>query len=152
MWNYFLGNERLDFLIAHHGDYFAHVYPSRIDSTNGFYSWRQNVWSINDEFDKALQRLHQKSEEDKLWLPVVREFTEQFNALKSISYEWADADRVMVTNRNAKEIKGLTFILRSGSFQVEGKKVNSKKSGDDTLFWFDLLPGESCELKIKSGR
>jgi hypothetical protein len=36
--------------------------------------------------------------------------------------------------------------------QIGGKKVNSKKSGDDTLFWFDLLPGESCELLISTSR
>lgn len=146
-WNYFLAQKRLDFLAENRGVYFAHVYPARIDSSNGFYIWRDGHFRVDPEFDKALERLSRCRDQRKLYLTTVRDYLHYREQLDKVVYSTDENGFAVVSNYSTEDIRGLTMAISSHDVSLSGAAVERKKTDDGLVFWFDLPAGQSVTIK-----
>jgi hypothetical protein len=123
-------------------DIIIHCYPPRVDSSNGFYTIKNNVIEVQKDFDQALKRLNDYRMADKIWLTTIRDFLDFRTSLENVSYEIAGDGKVLIKNNGREAIRGLTFSVSGIEYNVEGKKINSKRDGNSNIYWFDIEPGE----------
>ncbi|MFM9026654.1 MAG: hypothetical protein ACKOQ6_01490, partial [Bacteroidota bacterium] len=146
MWNYYLGDARLDFLSKSRGTFIGHYYPARIDSSNGFFNWQGAVWTINPEFDKALERISSRRDSGDFWVMDVSNYLDRAIKLDSIS-SWTDESGVFhVRNDNPLTVNGVTFEIPLEYEPVSEKFIRMKKAGDSRFFWFDMIPKEEVRV------
>ncbi len=67
---------------------------------------------------------------------------------EKISFRYLPDGVIHVYNNNDKPVKGLSLIVRSENVLVNGVVPRSRKVGDETIFWFDINPGDHAVLKV----
>jgi hypothetical protein len=148
MWEFLLGEKRLDFLVENKSVYVAHIYPARIDSVNSFYNWHSDVWTVDPGFDQILSGIDAYRKKGNLWVATMADYLEYAVNKDDLVYELDRSGFAVVSNPTDRLIAGISMCVDGFDVQLTGKEVNRRKTGDSTIFWFDLAPGESTTVRL----
>lgn len=150
MWEYYINEDRLRFLANQRGVYVAHFYPARIDSTSAFYNWDAPNWTIYPQFDRVLKLLSDFRSTGRLWVPTMNDYLDYVTARDKITFATDASGFAVLHNTGTTAIKGLTMSIHGYDVYIQGKEVSRRKSGDELIFWFDMLPNETVTVRMKS--
>ena len=142
MWSYYFNDSRLQDLLKSRATAILHCYPSRADSTNGFYEFRESHFKIQNSLELALQKQAGLRDKGLLQLVSIKDYLDYQTALRNVELRFLTNGKVRVENKGDVDLKGLTFALTSGTMGVRGKKIQSRSEADETFYWFDLNKGE----------
>lgn len=148
MWNYFFDPVRLYDLMAGRGTAVMHVYPSRADSTNGFYHNSDGVYLIRKEFDEILARQAALRDEGYLHLVSVRDHLDYNLAIEKLEMKYLTNGQIRLENKSGSGIKGLSLLIPEGMIGVRGKQLKMRQEADETVFWFDLNADEVVYIDV----
>jgi hypothetical protein len=104
---------------------------------------------LNPHFDYILRYMAQRRDDGDLMILTIRDLLDYQLLMKKISFNY-DTDVITVTNNNDIAIKGISLAIKQADVLINGTVPKSRISGDDTIFWFDILPHESIRLFVKS--
>jgi hypothetical protein len=149
LWKYYFSHERLKDLISSNADCILHCYPSRVDSTNGFYDFKGDSIVVNPEFDQALARLHEYSLDKKIWVTTVKELMDYRLALSKVELRNEGNGSTMILNQSAESIKGVTIISAYPLAFPQGFVFEQLKRAQEYVFIFTLQPGQKIQLSVK---
>ncbi|MFM7216448.1 MAG: hypothetical protein ACKO1U_00365, partial [Bacteroidota bacterium] len=150
MWSYYLSAARLDFLVTTGSIFIGHYYPARIDSTNGFYDWKKEVWTIDPGFDAALERLDRLRDDGKLWLTTIDQFVSRSLAVESVVIRYVGDDRFAFTNTSMQDIKGLTVLFANDQVIQSGQGYKQGTKDGQPFISFDIKPGETISIDLSA--
>ena len=142
MWWYELSEKRLEDLIQSRETHIIHCYPSRLDSTNGFYIFENNHFRIDPEFEKVLQRQALMRNEGKLNITTIRQYLDFQLVIAQVECVPMNGNQVKLKNNSDSELKGISLSLKAANVNVSGKEIKTKRQGSDLVFWFDLKAKE----------
>ena len=148
IWDFLLGEKRLEFLVKNKSVYVAHIYPARIDSVNAFYNWRSDVWSVDPGFDKVLSGISSYRQKGSLWVTTMADYLDYAVDKDNLRYSLDRSGFAVIGNPTDRLISGISMCVDGYDVQLTGKEVNRRKLDDCTIFWFDLAPGESTTVRL----
>jgi len=148
MWDFYLGEKRLDFLVQHKGVYVAHVYPARIDSLNGFYCWNGDVWTVDPGFDELLKNISSYRQRGTLWVTTMMDYLNYSRDKDELRYTLDRSGFAVITNPTDRKMSGISMCIDGFDVHLTSKVVSRRKVGETTIFWFDLEPGESTTVRL----
>lgn len=148
MWSYFFDPVRLHDLMDGRGTAVLHVYPSRADSTNGYYHESNGVYSIRKEFDEILSRQADLRDQGYLHLVSVRDHLDYNLALDKLDIKFQTNGQIRIENKSGSDIAGLSFLMPEGMVGVRGKSMKVRNEGNETVCWFDLHADEVVYLDV----
>lgn len=146
LWDYFFSEQRLNDLSQSHRAEFIHFYAPRVDSTNGYYTFRGGRIAIDPKFDQLLHRLADFRDAKKIWLTTVSDYLNYELQLEKISRSVSPEGIITYRNDSPNAIKGLTFNFPDNLFSirlpdmrmvnpVSGQWIlNEFKAGDEIQF------------------
>ncbi len=140
-WNYSFSDKILNDFTTHYGVEFSHVYPAHTGHTGFWKLDSDSNFSIQPEFDIALQRMASLREKGILQLPTVSEFMKHLESLKYITYR-IKKNKVIISN-NGNDIQGLTLVVKRNNLPKSffTDFPNHRINGNDLIFWFDIKKG-----------
>lgn len=148
LWDYYFNDVRLNDMINNRNDIILHCYPARLDSSTGFYDFRNGKVVVNDNFNKALAKLSLWRTEGKIRLVTIRDLLNYRTSLENISYEIKSGD-IVIANNGKEFMRGLSFSTEAKEIEIDNKVVSKKTFGDNLIFWLDLAPGEQITIEVK---
>jgi hypothetical protein len=149
LWSYWFDRVRLNDAVKNRSSVIIHCYPSRVDSTTGFYDYKDGEVSVNKGFDDVLQRLSDYREEGKIGLYTLKEFLDFRTSCENLSYEFPGNGIVRIHNTGTTPVFGATFSCIATELKSSKKEVKKKKLGDELIFWFDVEADETIDLLFK---
>jgi hypothetical protein len=139
--------KHLDELIKDRGIYINHGYYIRnlpgYDPTASI----DGKVLLNPYFEKILEYMAKMRDDGDLYITTVRDLLDYWIMTENISFSYFPDGAIDVYNNNDKPIKGLSLIIKSPDVLVNGVTPKCRKAGDETIFWFDIGPGEHAILK-----
>jgi hypothetical protein len=148
LWSYYFSDQRLDDLATRRNDIIIHAYPARVDSTNGYYTFKDNLIIANDEFNKALERLSTFRAKQLIRLTTVEQLLDYRTSLENITYEILPNGVIRLQNKNKGIIRGLSMSAACKDVKAGTKEILKKYSENELVFWFDLTAGEVLNLEV----
>jgi hypothetical protein len=138
--------EQLDNLIDHQGVFINHGYfvRNRFDDKNLIEVNGKLV--TNPNFNKILARISEKRSKGDLYVTTIRDLLDYWIKLEKVKFEYLPDGSINIINNNDQPINGLSMIIKSKNVLVDGKIPASKPTGDDTIFWFDMVPHQTIKL------
>ncbi len=149
LWSYLFCDERLMDMVKNKTDIVIHCYPARVDSTNGFYVFKDNVAIANSDFNTALNKLASYRNDSMIWLTTIRQCLDYRLLLEGIEMKILADGKIQLHNANKTAIDGLTLAAYAEEVSAEKKSLNTKKINGELLFWFNLSAGEIIQLTLK---
>ncbi len=149
LWSYLFSDERLTDMLKNKTDIIIHCYPARVDSTNGFYIFKDNVAVANSDFNTALNKLASYRNDSKIWLTTIRQCLDYRLLLEGIEMKILSDGKIQLHNTNKAAINGLTLAAYAEEVSAGKKSLETKKINGELLFWFDLSAGEIIQLTLK---
>ncbi len=140
-WNYSFSDKILNDFTTHYGVEFSHIYPAHTGHTGFWKLDSDSNFSIQPEFDIALQRMASLREKGILQLPTVSEFMKHLESLKYITYR-IKKNKVIISN-HGNDIQGLTLVVKRNNLPKSffTDFPNHRINGNDLIFWFDIKKG-----------
>ncbi|MFN8165840.1 MAG: hypothetical protein U0X76_06610 [Bacteroidia bacterium] len=148
MWSYYLSDARLEDLAESFSDCILHCYSSRVDSTNGFYSYNGNEIVVNPEFDKALAKIAEYRNKGLLWVTTIKDMMNYRLLLENVSVTYSGKS-IRVLNRNGEAVNGLTLFSKATLVFPEQVGVRVKTTEKGNLFILNLAPHQQIEIPIQ---
>jgi hypothetical protein len=145
-WNFHFSNERLNDIVQQRAVKIEHCYPAGSIPDKGF--WKKNESNeivVDPEFNKFLERLAAYRDNGLINSTTVRSLIDYWSACENIHFEYADSNKVIITNQNSFEMKALSFAVNAEKI-ITVKKLEQKFIDGDLIFWFDMKAGESVEI------
>ncbi|MBK6398588.1 MAG: hypothetical protein IPF75_10075 [Bacteroidetes bacterium] len=149
LWNYYFDDARLNDLVQSKGNCILHCYLARVDSTTGFYSYKNGKIVINPDFDKVLAKLKRYMDENKIWLTTVEKLLDYRLQLENVKMQYLKNNQVVIYNANVDTVKGLSVVTKSANISAGEKNIRLKKVGEETIAIFDLAPKEKLILDLR---
>lgn len=146
-WDYLFHTDRLNKLVRNRTVYIIHTYPAWVHEHKGFWRFDEEGKIVAPQaFNQALQRMAAMREQQSLLPATISRMLGYQEGIQKIRYTILEQGRVELMNRCDKAIKGLSLAVEAEGVKVNGLKPESKQSGKDLIFWFDLGGGESCVI------
>lgn len=143
LWSYYLSDSRLIKLVDYRSVYIAHTYPSWTNPNRGFWTTDGNGTTvIKPQFEAALQRIGSLRDKGLLLPCTVSYFLDYQNLLNNVSYEFTPESNIRITNNNDRLIEGFSLISATPLSFGNDKQFETKTSGGETVYWFNLNPKE----------
>jgi hypothetical protein len=114
--------------------------------------WRfdeQHNIIAEDGFNQALARIDSLRNEGLLLPATVGELIQYHSQCRQLDYRPQTDGSIQITHRGSKTIQGLSFITKHKNISITNKTFQSRSSGNELIFWFDLLPGETVTIQPK---
>ncbi len=146
LWPYYFNDLRLTDLVNNRNNIIVHCYPARIDSTNGFYNFKDGIVVANEEFNQALSKLSSYRKLEKIRLTTIRDMLDYRTSLENISYEIQPDGNIRLHNSSRAIIRGLSFSTLAKEVTAGTKEIMKKNAGNELVFWLDIAPGEYVTL------
>jgi len=140
---------QLQNLIQHQGIFINHGYFVRNFLPDKDLILRNGKLVTNPNFDKILAKVSQLRSKGDLYVTTIRDLLDYWILLKKVSFEYMPDGSITVINNNDEKISGLSMIARSNQVIVNGEKPMMKKSGDETIFWFNMQPHQEAKVVLK---
>ncbi|MBU2557493.1 MAG: hypothetical protein KJ578_06920 [Bacteroidetes bacterium] len=148
LWNYYFNNERLSRLIKFNGIYIGHVYPAWVQEQKGFWHYDETGKIVAETgFNQALARIDSLHKSRELLPATLQQLLRYHEQSLQIVYDFSADGTVRITHMGDQPIAGLSFVTTADAVVVEKKEFESRHSGGELLFWFNLQPGETVSLK-----
>lgn len=148
-WQYFFNNLRLNDLVNNRSSVILHSYPARVDSSSGYYLFKDGVAIANESFNDALKTLSGYRRQSKIWLTTIHEMLDYRLLLEKISFQVQSNGNILLSNTSKSRIAGVTFSVLGNEVYAKDKKIETKVINEELVFWFDMEPGEQVSLLIK---
>lgn len=148
LWSYYFSDLRLNDLVNNRNNIIIHCYPARVDSTTGFYKINNGIVEVNEEFNKALSKLSLYRMNGKIRLTTIREMLDYRTSLEDITFKILPNGNIQLFNSGKTTIRGVSFSANANEVSAGAKEVVKKYTGNELVFWLDLLPGENVILKL----
>lgn len=94
----------------------------QVDSTTGFYSYKNGKIVINPDFDKVLAKLKRYMDENKIWLTTVEKLLDYRLQLENVKMQYLKNNQVVIYNANVDTVKGLSVVTKSANISA-GEKI-----------------------------
>lgn len=139
LWDYYFHPERLENLVAFNSVWINHVYPAWASERKGFWQFDglgglQAMPGLN----RALHRLAAYKQKGLILPMTIQSFMDYREAVELCKVIPVEANKVLIVNQSGKPIKDLSLAIHAESVWVDGAVPQSKRRGDDIIFWFDL--------------
>jgi hypothetical protein len=82
-----------------------------------------------------------------LWPATIGQLIEYQESLQGIDYRILPDGKVLIENKNDRNIQGISFITSANQVLVNGLMPTSKKLDKEIIFWFDLAAGEKVIIQ-----
>ena len=69
--------------------------------------------------------------------------------LEHLSFEYQPDGDIIIRNNNTEPINGLSLVVNANNVRLNNEIPESRKVGNNTIFWFDLLAKQSVKLKVE---
>ncbi len=146
-WDYMFHGDRLEKLRHYRGVHIIHAYPAWVREDKGFWQFDADGKAVAPEsFNQALKRLDGMRQERKILPATINRILRYQEGIQQIEYTIMAQGKIALVNRGDEAIQGLSMAVEAETVEVNGQKPESKRSGNDLIFWFDLGGGESCEI------
>jgi len=148
LWNYYFSNERLMRLVKYRNIHITHVYPAWVQERKGFWRFDEENNIIAEEgFNQALARIDSLRNEGLLLPATVGELIQYHSQCRQLDYKPQTDGSIQITYHGSKPIHGLSFITKHKNISITNKTFQSRPSGNELIFWFDLQPGETVTIQ-----
>ncbi|MBS1651204.1 MAG: hypothetical protein JSU07_04260 [Bacteroidetes bacterium] len=151
MWAYTFSETNLNDFYDNWDVLISHCYTARVDSNSCFYTYDsiKQAYIVHPELDKVLKKLSEYKNKKLINVTTINDFLEYNINLQNIKYTVVGKNYIQLKNNNNTTIKGLSMALHTQRPPIVlNKNIKFKKvEGGDVIFWFDLLPNESVEIK-----
>ncbi|MEJ2594586.1 MAG: hypothetical protein P8100_05555 [bacterium] len=149
LWDFLFNDQILDDFVEGWCVQFNHCYPAWVNPEKGFWYFNQEgKATARKGFNSTLERMAKRRDEGLLNLPTVSEFLNYQLALEKINYRVLPNGDIEIYYAGESTIHGLSFAVRSTDVLIDGRIPQRKKIGDDLIFWFDILPGETKIIDV----
>lgn len=147
LWDYYFSTERLMRLVKYRNTHITHVYPAWVQEQKGYWRFDEHHNIIAEEgFNQALARIDSLRNEGLLLPATVDELIRYHSQCRQLDYRPQTDGSIQITHHGSEPIHGLSFITKHKNISVTNKTFQSRPSGNELLFWFDLQPGEIVTL------
>lgn len=148
LWNYYFSKERLLTLIQNRNIHITHVYPGWVEEEKGFWRFdKQNHIIAEQGFNEALARIDSLRTLGLLLPATVGELLHYHSQCQKLDYKPLANGSIQLSHQGNKPIHGLSFITKQKNISITNKTFQSRPSGNEIIFWFDMLPGETVTIK-----
>ena len=122
---------------------FNHCYPAWTNPEKGFW-FADEAGTIKAcfGFNKTLERMAGLRDQGLLNLTTVNQFMDYQLAIENVGYNILQDGSVEIVNKGKQKIKGLSMVTQAKNVLVNEKEPLSKTVKGETIFWFDIQPGE----------
>ena len=148
LWPYYFSELRLNDLVNNRNNIIIHCYPSRVDTTSGFYKINNGIVEVNEEFNKALSKLSFYRLNEKIRLTTIREMLDYRTSLEDVTFKILANGNISLFNSGKATIRGISFSAIAKDVTAGTKEFNKKNTHNELIFWMDLFPGENVILKL----
>ena len=145
--NYFK-NDTLQDMINNYGVCFWHDYTAQNDATfENYYYTKGNPNRINETYDNLLLNISEQNADGngsigRLWNPTVSQYIDYWRAACNVECQCTGQDTYTLINHNSETVPGYAMrVTGSYTVKLDGNDLDTKKNGNDTVFWMDLSPG-----------
>jgi hypothetical protein len=149
LWDYFFSDNRLNDLVQNRTNIVLHCYPSRCDSTTGFYTYNDQEIVVEPRFDNVLSKLRKYNEEGKIWLTTIHELMDFRIALENVKVDYTTDGRCIIYNDGEMPIKNVSFATNAKSIFAGERGIQIKKYGNENVFILSLGAKEKLVVDIK---
>ncbi len=144
-----LEKEQITHLIQNQGVFINHGYFVRYWKDNpGILKKVNGKFIVNPNFDHILNFIAKFRNQGDLCVTTVNKLLNYWIKLQNVSFNYLTDGSIDLVNNNNTSIEGLSLIADSKNILVNGKTPAIKRSGNETIFWFDMLPKEKVKLQI----
>ncbi len=148
LWNYYFSDERISNLLKFHSVYINHVYPAWVDESRNYWTTNSDGRIVaREEFNQVLAKLSALRDTGRLWPATIGQLIEYQESLQGIDYRILPGGKVLIENKNDRNIQGISFITSANQVLVNGLMPTSKKLDNEMIFWFDLAAGEKVIIQ-----
>ncbi|MDD3638341.1 MAG: hypothetical protein PHN50_12175, partial [Bacteroidales bacterium] len=79
----------------------------------------------------------------------VGELIQYHSQCRQLDYRPQTDGSIQITHHGSEPIHGLSFITRHKNISITNKTFQSRLTGNELIFWFDLQPGETVTIQPK---
>jgi hypothetical protein len=149
LWSYYFNDQRLNEMVESNSDCILHCYPSRVDSSNGFYVTDDQAVKVNPEFDKILAKLHNYEENRLIWIPTIKELMDYRLSISNLVLQRKSDGSSILENRNNHPVQGITLVCSERLIFPQGFIFEELKRAGEYVFIFTLQPQQKIELSVR---
>ena len=140
--------KQLNQLLSDWGIFINHGYFARRTIGHDVLSENNGKLVINPVFDKILGLMAGERDKGELCIITIRDLLDYWIQLEKISFEYTPEGSINIYNGNDSAVKGLSLVLQADNIRINGEIPAFKKSGDNTIVWFDIPAKEHVSLQV----
>jgi hypothetical protein len=146
-WDFFFSDNFMKNLIKHRSIQIFHIYASWVNPKKGFWHFDANGDIVaSPGFNRALQKIAALKQQHLLLPTTINEWLSYYEKLQKVTIQTLADGSIRLKNCGDKPILGISLIAQCSDIQVENKNIHTRKSGLETIFWFDLEAGEQVNI------
>ncbi|MDD3138840.1 MAG: hypothetical protein PHX08_07695 [Lachnospiraceae bacterium] len=136
-------SDTLQTMINSYGVCFWHDYTAQNDGTfEDYYFTKGNPYRINQTYDNLLLNISEQNAAGSLWNPNISQYIDYWRAACNVECKCIGQDTYTLINHNSATVPGYAMrVTGSYTVKLDGTNLDTKKNGNDTVFWTDLSPG-----------
>jgi hypothetical protein len=138
---------KLDKLISERGIFINHGYFVRNLSEDGVLIKVDGKLTASPYFNQTLDIMAHMYNRGDLYLTTIRDLIGYWILAENISFDYMPDGVIIIRNVNDKPIKGFSLAVKANNPRINGVIPKSRRSGDETIMWFDIPAGESVALQ-----
>lgn len=147
-WNYFFSRERLERISNNHDVFITHIYPAWVLQERSFWEYdSDSVITARKGFNEALSRISDMRSEKRLNTTTIAKQLAYLEGVKKIKYVITEKNHITLTN-TGDSIKGVTLLF-SEMPDFGEKTIQTRKTSDGIVVWFDMDKDESITIKYR---
>jgi hypothetical protein len=141
--------ENLNKLISDRGIFINHGYFVRNLYEDGVLINSGGKLTANPYFDQTLAIMARMHERGDLYITTIRELLDYWVLIENISFDYMPDGTIYINNLNDKSINGFSLAIEAESVKIDGEIPKCRRSGDDTVFWFDIPAKQRVRLNAE---
>ncbi|MBZ0241962.1 MAG: hypothetical protein K8F24_01990, partial [Bacteroidales bacterium] len=150
LWNYYFNNERLARIIRYNNIHVAHVYPAWAQETKGYWRFDEDGKIVAETgFNQALARIDSLHKSGQLLPTTVQQLLSYHEQSLELDYQINSDNSITISHHGNQPIEGLSFITLAVEVEISSKTFESRQTDKGLIFWFNIAPGESVNIKAK---
>lgn len=139
--------ENLNNLIADRGIFINHGYFVRNMHVDGVLTKSKGKLVTTPYFEKTLDIMARMRDKGDLDITTIRQLLDYWILIENVSFDYLPDRTIIINNLNDQGIRGFSLAVKAGNVKIDGKIPKCKRSGDDTIFWFDIGARQSVKLQ-----
>lgn len=148
-WDFFFSDDFLQNLIKHRSIQIFHMYASWVNPKKGFWVFDANGNIVaSPGFNRALQKIANLKQQHLLLPTTINEWLSYHEKLQKVTCKILADGSIQLKNGNNETIFGISMIAKHSNIRIENKTIQTRKSGSETVFWFDIEAGEQVNIRF----